>query len=200
MFWIALAAAAQLSAPEPKFVWFNLYDTPFGFFGGSSATVFVRLNVRPDGTVHSCTVEESSGYPWIDGYTCELSRRRARFRPAISESGGAAYGVYRLPITWAMHDAVRKRSTADLVLTVAALPKGVRSPATVRLMFAVDEQGRLSSCAAEPSRDVPKANLLLVPLACEQLMKTYKAIPARDSAGKLVRSIQDGSVEFNRQR
>ena len=99
-----------------------------------------------------------------------------------------------------MHDSVRKRSTADLVVTVKRLPKGVRSPAPVRIMFAVDELGRPGACVPEISVGIPKTNLQLAPLACEQLVRSYKAVAAQDATGKPVPSVQTGSVEFRLER
>ena len=194
-----MVLAAQLSAPEPRKMWFNADDVPVNKLAPeSAATVLIRITIRPDGTLKSCDVEESSANRELDEYTCDLTRKRARFKPARWTDGSPVYGVYRIPVVWTVFDrsSPKLRKAPDVVLTVDQLPRGVRAPASVRLMFAVDDKGQPSSCMAEPSEGIPDPNLALVPLACAQLLKGYRAIPPKDDAGMPIRSVQDGSVLF----
>jgi hypothetical protein len=199
MFWIALSAAvSQLNAPVPQAMWFSNDDFPIRQMAGKEfAVVKLRLTIMPDGKLQSCEVEWSTGNQYVDKYTCDLTRRRAQFRPARAEDGTPSYGVLRMPVIWTVAPLDRGPH-GDLVLTVSRLPKGVHPPASVRLMFSVDEEGRLSSCTAEPFPSMRKPNLVLAPLACDQLAKQYKPTPAKDETGKTVRSIQDASVEFDK--
>jgi len=83
MFWIAVAA--QLAAPQPKYMWLSSDDTPYSQLPAKGYTsVAVRLTISPDGTIQNCEIEDSSGDRAIDGYTCSLSMRRAQFHPATS--------------------------------------------------------------------------------------------------------------------
>jgi hypothetical protein len=116
--------------------------------------------------------------------------------------GSAGFGVYRTTINWVIADApwdTSKVSNPDLELTVNALPARLKSPSLVRAMFSVDQQGHPSSCVAEPAPSLEHAenDPALVPVACEQLMKSYTAVPAKDETGKLVPSIQDALVRFS---
>src|SRR5688572_17890665 len=99
MFLIALAAT--LSAPAPHASWFNREDTPVGWLRGAVVTVDLAITVAPDGRVQECSIEGSSGNGKIDQYTCALTLKRAQFRPAQSAEGYAAYGVFRMFVTWA---------------------------------------------------------------------------------------------------
>jgi protein TonB len=206
MFWIAIAA--QLAAPQPKYMWLSDDDTPYGQLPAKGYTsVAVRLTVAPDGTVQNCEIEDSSGDRAIDGYTCALSMRRAQFYPATSNDGSPTYGIFRQRVVWTRGPVPRVNSyPVDLELTVKQLPKGVRSPFQVGLLFAVDENGRPSNCTERPQkfslgrRTKQKSDPQLVEVACEQFLKLYTAIPAKDASGKHVRSVQDGTVRFTRER
>jgi hypothetical protein len=94
----------------------------------------------------------------------------------------------------------RLSASADLQLSVGQLPKGVKSPATVRVIIGVDESGQPTSCAAEPWPGIPEANAVLEPVACEEMLRSYKAIPASDENGKAVRSVQEASVSFTKHK
>ena len=204
MFWLALAA--QLSMPNmdqgPVWTLFSSDDLPMDIVtDGESRSVNVRLEVKPDGAIQNCRAELSSGITKLDAYTCAIILRRARFHPATGLDGLPAYGVVRTTVTWAVN-ATPLNLSADLELTVTGLPKGVKDPAFVNLMFAVDEAGRPSSCAMEVPRAPTHQKLTseLIQVACSQLLKNYVAIPATDIAGRTVRSVQDATVRISTDR
>jgi TonB family protein len=200
MFWVAAAAVAQFVAPQPREMWFRKHDTPEKYLSKRPmALVWLRLTIRPDGTLRSCEIEESSGEPGLDSYTCDLTRSRAQFRPARLADGTQTYGVYRVPILWSLEPAFPDPE-GDLMLTVNALPRGVRSPQFLRLALAVDAAGHIGECASQPPpfRDAPPNNTKLVSIACAQLLKDYTATPALDDDGKPVASIQIASVVFSK--
>lgn len=189
MFWIAVAA--QMSAPlilDPKPL-FSTEDVPaYIATPGTTALVLTRTTVRPDGKVQDCSVEQSSGNSKIDAYTCALLLKRRKFAAAAKwPDGSSAYGVIRLPVAWGSTPPLSK-SPVDLEVMVNKLPDGMGSPAFAAASIAADEGGHLVSCQGTP--------LLLIQLACDQLTKTYTAIPAKDAEGKPVRSIQTAMVRF----
>lgn len=188
-------AAAQLSSAEPKQIWFSNYDTPVAELAGKRTLwVLLRLTIPPDGRVHRCEIEQSSGNPKLDQYTCDLTRRRAQFRAARSADGTETYGVYRVPIVWTL---IRPKLPVfrDVTLVAKPRPRGVRLPAMVRLIFAVDSTGKISNCTDAPPRMGRDANEpRLSSTACDALLKGYVARPAIDDAGQPVPSIQNGSV------
>jgi hypothetical protein len=197
MLWILLAL--QLSIPVLLKPVFSPDDVPQYIAQGDIARdVYFRTTVRPDGTIQGCTVEVSSGDPALDAYTCALVVKRAAFHPAKSIDGSPAFGVIRLPATWASSNASAERagSLADLELSVNKLPAGLHSPALLMLQVAADSAGRVTACEDVPGSPPSNHSPELVSLACSQLRSTYSADPAKDDAGKPVPSVQLMHVEF----
>lgn len=198
MFWIALAA--QISAPEPRYMWLSNDDTPANLMGSrSAAVVLMQLTIAPDGRVHRCEIDNSSGDAQIDKYTCDLARRRALFRPAQSDVGTPVYGVYRVPVMWLKIPyggaAERPKPWGNLTVRLSPAPKGVHLPATVRVAFAVDANGHISVCRDEPpSPGIAQNDPTLVPVACDQIRSKFAPAPARDDKGVAVPSVQNATV------
>jgi TonB family protein len=190
-------AATQLAAAEPQFMWLSNDDTPVERLAGREyAIVRIRVTVPPDGSVQDCETELSSGDPVIDALTCDLARKRLRFSPAVSEVGEKTYGVYRVATAWTLGERP-EGANIDIRTTIERLPKHVHSPASVSLMFNVDERGEISGCAVEPRPGIPPANAQLGTIACEQLKASnYKPLPAKNKNGKLVPSVQTAVVNF----
>ena len=202
MFWIAVAAQITAPAPEAAKRWFSYNDVPQYLIARGSGlwSVPVRVTVEPTGRIHSCEVEVTGPFPQLNGHTCGIIRRRAKFRPATS-GGAAAYGVYRTSISYAVADAPWDTSTvssADIDVDVMRLPAGVSSPNLVRVAFAVDVNGGKTSCEADGTVGLELVNNhpALVSVACDLIMKDYKATPAKVS-GAPVASIQNASVRFS---
>lgn len=204
MFWIALAA--QLSAPVLTNLdhWFDADDVPQYLLAKSNGVwlVSIRMTVNANGAIQRCEIEKGSGISDLDNFTCHLASRRGRFQPARSGDGSAVFGVYRTFVTWAVSDApwdVSQISRPDLDLHMPNLPSGVRSPTLVHTMFAVDAKGQMSGCTVEP-KPKPKRDEndpALVPIACDQLMKSFRPVPATDGNGLPVPSVQDALVRFS---
>jgi TonB family protein len=194
MIWIALAA--QLSAPEPRQMWLSNDDTPVAELAGrASAVVKIRLTVTPHGRLVRCDIESSSGNIRIDNHTCDLALKRAQFKPARSPDGAPSYGVYRVPVIWAARP-MNFKPAGDVVAEISTRPKGVRMPANVGVMFAVDTQGQISGCSdqAPVFPGAKRNNPALVPIACDRFVRTFKSAPATDERGDPVHSIQNANV------
>ncbi|HEX6661433.1 MAG TPA: energy transducer TonB [Sphingomicrobium sp.] len=200
MFWIALAA--QLTAAEPKEIWFNGTDFWKQELAQQSlAAVRLRITVTPEGTVQACEVEQKSGNPGFDARVCEVTMKRARFRPASLQDGTPAYGVFRVPVAftavrpgWYPRLPQALKPVADLNLPIDRLPKGKSFPLRVDVVFTVEIDGRQSSCAADGKKQDPN----LVRLACREMSAQFKATPAKGSDGNTVVSVQNGRVFFIR--
>ena len=194
MLWLVLAA--QLSAPIPTNFnqWFTPADVPIEELTLERPTVVpFRVTVAPSGQVQACEVEIGSGIADVDDLTCELVRKRAKFRPATDANGRPAYGVYRSFARWLITEQPQMPgpvTTSDLEVSVAQLPSGVRSPAAVKVMFAVDRMGRASSCVGERAQDHPA----LVKVACSQFVEHLRPRPATTAEGAAVDSVQNGTV------
>lgn len=201
-----VAAASLLSAPQPiNFAdWFTPDDVPYtAMQSGRVYLVGYSLTVSPTGIVISCQIDVGSGVREIDSRSCSRPSRRAKFKPAIGLDGRRAYGVYRTHAHWVVADRPFKLSTyivPTVELKVSRLPAGVSSPAVVRVMFAVDESGRPSSCKEEPPHgpDAVTPQPQLASVACTEIVRTFKAEPVKDQTGKAVPSVQDAIIRFVR--
>ena len=203
MFWIALAAevtASQLAAPQPTNLlqWATYEDVPMEIVPeGPNWTVGFRVIVDPNGKPLDCLVMRSSRIPELDRYACKLVTHRARFIPAKDLSGVPAFGVYESNLAfWVGEKGPPPKAdyVGDLDLVASSLPPGTQSPVTVRINFAVDAEGRPSSCAEEKTAKIAPAEL--VKLACERLQE-IKFAPVKDNRGIAVPSVQDAQVRFS---
>jgi Gram-negative bacterial TonB protein C-terminal len=200
MLWIAVAA--QLMAPQPLNLdyWFTSNDVPIPMLRENWLYVVVfSLTVTPDGRNVRCEVESSSGFQKLDSRTCSLAMKRARFRPAIAGNGRPIYGVYRTFAHWVVTSGDTPPTLPavggpSLQLKVGRLPEGLKYPANVQVMFAVDTAGALSNCMLDPASKEPKANDVMGPVACDQLAKNFAPAPAKDESGKAVSSVQTAMV------
>jgi hypothetical protein len=201
MFWLALAA--QISAPAPKSIvsWFSADDVPEYLLqqGPGVWEVPVRVSVAPDGEIRGCQAETAGPATALDDHTCKIIRRRGKFRPAQID-GVPTDGVYRTSITYVIADTPRysKVSNADIDVDLKRLPAGLKSPTLVKVVFKVDATGTKSLCAADGTEGLERVNNhpALVPIACDQVMKLYRANPATVS-GTAVISVQNASVQFS---
>ena len=67
-----------------------------GFTGTASFT----LEIDDRGRVSDCTITGSTGYAVLDGATCRLLERRARFNPARDSAGDPVAGSYSSAVAW----------------------------------------------------------------------------------------------------
>lgn len=199
-----LLAAAQLSAPvHLKYpVWFSLDDNPSRLEDEHvTRAVIVRAIVRPDGTLRSCEIEAASGDAAVDAMTCSLVQQRAHYAPATTQEGSPVYGVDRMRVMWGVVSSSKLRD-ADLVATVAELPRGSQLSAFLHAVVSVDETGSVTGCAADPSPWIHanKNEAGLIGIACTEITKRYRAIAVRDDSGNPVPSVQNVGIRIDRQR
>lgn len=209
MFWIAFAA--QLSLPVPVGVRipdvravFSPDDMPdYVQIAGINRIIATRTTIRPDGAPQDCTQDRASGDRKLDAYTCAIILKRAKFEPARWIDGSQVYAVLRTPVTWAIGGPASKSEfeeayPPDMDILVSRLPPGAGSRASLKLVIAVNENGRVVSCEVAPQVKWDHAKVFpeLVPIACQQLINQFTVIPAKDGAGKPVRSVQTASVAF----
>ena len=68
--------------------------------GEEQGTTAVRLTISPDGRVSDCSVTSSSGSSSLDGATCSILKRRARFSPAKDQNGQSISDTTSTRIRW----------------------------------------------------------------------------------------------------
>lgn len=192
---LLLFVASQLAAPTTTGPanWYKPDDYPIQYIeAGRSFDISLRLTVKPDGNLQGCAIEKSSGEKAFDKYNCALLLSRAKLNPAKDKDGRPALGIYRTRVTWRTDDRKPMPGAGDLELTVAKLPAGLSSPTYIQVALAVDGTGHATDCASGK----PDQNAALVKAACAQLLRSYRAIPARLPSGELVPSVQSASVSF----
>ena len=134
---------------------------------GEAGVVSVLLQVSAEGTVTRCDVTESSLSKPLDAQTCDLLARRARFAPAMDESGRKIAGAYRLSTPWGLEKA--PRTTVDAVLQVETLPGGYTRPAEVQLVYYTG--GAPKDCTVLTSSGSAAADRT----ACDYATRTFSA-------------------------
>lgn len=95
-------AARPRNAPG---LWATADDYPAGDLrAGRHGVTRFRLSIGTDGRVRGCEVIASSGSPTLDAATCDKVSRRARFDPAMDETGAQVAGSYAGAIRWVIPD------------------------------------------------------------------------------------------------
>ncbi|SFP48179.1 TonB family protein [Sphingomonas rubra] len=92
------------SAPEPLVdpaKWFRPSDYPAALDrSGAGGIVVLRLIVAADGSIQDRAVAKSGGDKAFEDLTCELTKARAQFRPAIGAGGQPIKSVWINRIHW----------------------------------------------------------------------------------------------------
>ena len=204
MLWLALAAQITAAAPESPARGFSSDDVPRLLLSRGSGLwwVPVRVTVAPDGRILGCEVEAAANQiPALNEHTCRIIRVRASFRPATL-GGVATLGIHRTSVMFAVADApwdTSRASNPDLDVSLNRLPQGLQSPTLVKVVFAVDPVGAISSCAADGTASFEQRvnnHPDLVNIACDQVVNRLHATPARIS-GSPVASVQNAVIRFS---
>jgi protein TonB len=94
-------SAASPLKPRNQSSWLSDEDYPASALRESAqGSTGYKLDVGPDGRVTNCTVTSSSGNADLDGQTCKLLPRRARFTPAKDTAGNGMPQSFTGRITW----------------------------------------------------------------------------------------------------
>lgn len=67
---------------------------------GLSGVAGFTLKIDARGNVTDCTITRSTGHNVLDGATCRLLTRRARFDPARNSAGEKIAGTYASSVAW----------------------------------------------------------------------------------------------------
>lgn len=97
--------ALSASPPEPlnREIWIKSDDYPSRAAREErEGTVRFSARVSPNGRVEDCSIVNSSGHDDLDEATCKLIARRARFKPALDDSGGEVVSYYSSSVRWSL--------------------------------------------------------------------------------------------------
>ncbi|MEO1731418.1 MAG: TonB family protein [Pseudomonadota bacterium] len=67
---------------------------------GLTGVAGFTVTIDPSGRVSDCTITRSTGHDVLDGATCRLLTRRARFNPARDANGSKVEGTFSNSVTW----------------------------------------------------------------------------------------------------
>jgi TonB family protein len=97
------AALARL--PEKLGNFFRPDDYPDDLLDkGIQGSVGVLMTVDGSGQLTDCRTVETSGTPALDQVTCDVLRKRARFKPALSRDGKAMAALTYWRVNWQIAD------------------------------------------------------------------------------------------------
>lgn len=189
---ILFAAAAAEQTPKVRTL-FSLADYPEeAIRRGEQGTAFVRLLIDGAGHVDTCTVIQSTGYPDLDRHTCTIIQTRARFVPAKDGDGRTMFGLFRVPVTWALGRAPVVTVNPAFDITINHGPPGVRLPLKVKISYVVTPTGSITKCHQSDSDGPPE----LVDVACKVAATTPYGI-VQDHTGAPVTAMDDVTVRFS---
>lgn len=192
-----LASSVVAATPATPLPWFEFRDYPMKAFEKKAEGVTkFELLIAPDGAIAGCTVSATSGNAELDRTTCFLTRKRVKFHPARGPDGQQAYGVYRGQAIWALPErTIAANPGPDLEVNLNKLPAGTTEPPVVKLAYAVDAQGRPSSCTLMPSS--LKQPAILVEVGCKELLDRMAGKPVVGPQGYPVPAVTSAAVRFN---
>jgi protein TonB len=196
MFSIALAAAAQATAPAPVLTKdlrtiFRVDDYPSSALQrGEQGAVIPEILVNPNGHVELCTIAASSGYPDLDSTTCAIIRERTKFSPPIGPNGEPVYSLNRVPIGWGIGGPLQFAVNPDMELSINQAPAGVQLPVSVFIKFLRTPDGSVTSCRAAQA-----ASPELVDLACRTTNQSDRRV-IRNAAKQPVTAWDAAQVRF----
>lgn len=197
---ITPATAADVSPRLMGGAWLAKREPPPSILKrGERVLTWLALDISPEGLLVACHVKQSSGYPSLDDYACNLFKEHGRFSPARDASGNAVPGVMEQYLTW---EASKNATDADSSRASAAkpgsdvgnwvntedLPRGLmRSDEVVEssLALTVSAKGRVTRCDIWISSARPELDRR----ACELMIIRGHYAPARDAAGNPVQGV-----------
>ena len=190
---LAAAAGQHPSEAQPAFTAGDYPEEALQH--GEQGTAFVRLLIDTNGKVDTCSVLESTGYPDLDRHTCWLIQTRAKFVPAKDENGRPVFGLFRVPVTWALGHAPQVTVNPGFDITINHEPAGVQLPLKMRISYFVTPTGTITKCHQSETNGPP----VLVDVACKVAAATPYGI-VRDHAGAPVTAMDDVTIRFSVKR
>lgn len=158
--------------------------------------VGIAIRTDPKGAITDCVVEETSKSKVLDKQTCEIVRKRAKFKPALDRQGRAAAGEYRSRIVWKIEDELTPSDPWAVRWVTNYAPDGRTLSCRMEFEGAMTPQPGTTppACDADaPPNAAPKVADL--PGAIGTLVIEERFVPGRLSAP----SIPEGDILVSRQ-
>lgn len=192
---LALAAAAELSAPSPTTA-FQTNDYPsWALQKEESAGSILQLDVDPSGKVTRCVNVKTVGSEKLAKEMCSILRRR-RLAPARLQNGQKVHAFLQqyvsmfLPDTESGRMVMSQQAAPDAELAVNKI-SGSESEASLAIILAYDEAGAVTDCGPA----MPKQDAALTKVACSQRALFDPAV-RKDVAGQPVPYVTRKKILF----
>ncbi len=169
-----------------------------------------RMTISSEGAPIRCEFMHTNATKSLGEHTCALLMKRARFTPAIDQSGKASAAVYEGAVNWKISgrplQGPRIPNRTDIELKIARMPSGLKGPAKASVAVAVDSEGRVSDCSPRTSWPTlppveaatrQRAGEMLGRTACASALSILKPRPALDEKGQPIPSIQTANISFD---
>ena len=96
-----VSKAAGVRVTGNRAAWITADDYPSAAIRAEEeGIVTISVRIGADGRVGACMVTGSSGHAALDGATCRLYQRRARFAPALDDAGTPTASTYVDRVRW----------------------------------------------------------------------------------------------------
>jgi outer membrane biosynthesis protein TonB len=173
---------------------------------GERVLTWFAVGISPEGQPTGCKTEQSSGYPVLDDYACNLFKENGRFAPARDQAGKPVEGVSDRYLTWeasanatdagsSKASAAKASPDAGRWVTTDDLPRGLMQPDEVvvsHFVLTVSAKGDVTNCDIL----LPSARPELDRRACQLIILRGKYKPARDQDGKPTQGVDWRSVRW----
>ncbi|WP_158512691.1 TonB family protein [Sphingobium sp. SYK-6] len=192
----ALVASGMVLEPtSERQRWLDFSDYPSNELRqGRGGVAVVKVIIAPTGVPEQCLIVSSSGNEVINKIVCDLSMKRLRFKPPISETGKPTYGIWQrravmLPPGWTA--ALKPEETSNFKIRLDA-PPSIRKSAEVRTIVSVDDSGNFLGCG---TADI-ESDASLIENACDHIKRVWQPAPERNMAGNPITYVRWAQIEF----
>jgi len=185
------AAAAQLTAPQPREAFITLEDYPAAAMARNQhGAVIFNLVTDPRGKPLKCAVESIKDTDF-GALVCKKAMR-ARFEPATDRTGTPVHGVFHSVMNFWMPDERGSDNypyvaTPDLAVTVQG---GTASEVKLAVLF--DERGKPVDCAADTSEKAAAQSKA----ACDFLLGQWTGGPLKGAEDLAVPHVRNMKIAF----
>jgi len=185
------AAAAQLTAPQPREAFITLEDYPAKALSRHQhGAVIFNLVTDPRGKPLKCTVESIKETDF-GALVCKKAMR-ARFEPATNGNGAPVHGVFRSVMNFWLPDERGSDNypyvaTPDLAVTVQGGTAG-----EVKLAVLFDERSKPVDCVP----DAGEKAVAQSKVACDFLLRQWSGAPLKGTEDLSVPHVRNMKIAF----
>jgi TonB family protein len=158
---------------------------------GNHGAVRFLLAIDESGRVYRCDIIKTSGFTLLDQQTCALMQKKARFKPAMDQSGALVASEWSRMVAWGQNENTDPMANYDLVIKVSKLPKN-KQFSDLALRKVVSADGQRETCVIQMSSKI----IDLDRQACDLVDQAMPSRPLKSADGAPVRGVRVQRVGF----